>query len=29
MSRLLEIRDHLTGVLTFEWKPAWELVDDT
>jgi hypothetical protein len=23
MSRLLEIRDYLTGVLTFEWKPPW------
>jgi hypothetical protein len=29
MSRLLEIRDYLTVVLTFEWKPPWELVDGT
>jgi hypothetical protein len=29
MSRLLEIRDYLTGVLTFEWKPPWDLVDGT
>jgi len=29
MSRLLEIRDYLTGMLTFEWKPPWELVDGT
>ena len=29
MSRLLEIRDYLTGMLTFEWKPPWDLVDGT